>query len=372
MKNKIITVLILYVTMVMITTNTCAEETNPDNKKKTVQQPYTTEVLIKNESADERKQGFSRALEELLLKTSDNPQILDSPVIKDALANSSIYVQRYTYSKRNVTPEQKSLFLQAQFNQSAINRLLQQAKSMEQATANKQILIWLVKTTTFGNKIIEYEGSNDIIVPILKQTAQNFGMSIIFPTLDLQDVNNIKANDICSLDSTIIKNASRRYGTTTIVAGCLQEPITSKMWTSQWLVLDNNQNTTFNFTGPTAADVINQAIRTMAPPPSIHPTKLTLRIINVHGLNQYNDIVRYLTTFKQITQVDLLKISAGVVELKINIIGRQQDLLDEINSQDKLTRNPDITTTPPDIDLDYKWLGSNNETPQPVVAKPVS
>lgn len=370
MKNKIITILIFY--GILITTNICAEEISHKDTKQTTQQPYTTEVLIKDESVDERKQGFSRALEEVLLKNSDNPQLLAASLIKDALANSSLYVNRYTYSKRNVIPDQKSLFLQVQFNQPAINRLLQQAKAMEQAAFKKQVLVWLVKVTAFGNKIVEYEGSNDIIVPILRETAQNFGMSVIFPTLDLQDVNNIKAGEICSLDPSIIKNASRRYGTITIISGCLQEPITSKIWTSQWLFLDNNQSTNFNFTGRTAADVINQAMRAIAPPPSSHPTKLTLRITNVQDLNQYNDIVRYLTAFKQITRVDLLKISAGVVELKIDTIGRQQDLLDDINSQDKLTRNPDITTTPPDIDLDYKWLGSNNEKPQSVVTKPVS
>ena len=342
------------------------------------QPPYMVELPIKDESEDERKQGFTKALEQILIKNSDNPQLADLATIKDALANPSIYVQRYTYTNRNALSEQKILFLQVQFNRAAITRLLQQAKSIEHAV-KQQTLIWLVKTPAFGAKIIEYEGSNDVIVPIFKKSALNLGMSVIFPVLDLQDVSHIKANDICSLHIEIIKNASQRYGTDAIVAGCLQQPITGNMWTSQWLLLSNNKSNNFSFTGLTAEDVITQAMHAIAPnitnttkPPINHPTTLILRITNINGLNQYNEIVRYLTAFRQITQVDLIKISPGEVELRINTIGNQQTLFDEINAQNKLIRNPDMTTLPSGIDLDYKWIDTNNEQSQPIVTRPLS
>ena len=82
--------------------------------------------------------------------------------------------------------------------------------------------------------------------------------------------------------------------------------------------------------------------------------------------------MRYLTAFRQITQVDLIKISPGEVELRINTIGNQQTLFDEINAQNKLIRNPDMTTLPSGIDLDYKWIDTNNEQSQPIVTRPLS
>lgn len=370
MKNKILkkikpisSAIVLFVLVSNIFATQTVAPTLPQ-----VANPISTvvELQVNSESEDERKQTFIKALDQILTKNSGNPKITSSATIKAALLNPSIYIQSYTYVTRNTTntfAKQQTLFLQIQFDQAAIKQLLQQASQPTQQNPNKQqVLVWLVKVTTSGNKIIEDESSNDVIIPILKKSAQDFGGSIIFPISDLQDAGNIKADDICNLNATTIKEASQRYKASTIVAGCVKEPTVNNVWTSQWLLLRDDRSDTFNFSGTTIDSIIMQAMGTIAPTATgivkkqstgNQAKKLTLRITNVSGLNQYNEVVRYLVTLSQIAQIDLVKIGPTEVEMSINIKNDQQALVAALDTQNRLVRN---TNPQMGIDLDYKWV----------------
>ena len=327
------------------------------------QQSYEIELQVNTQTEDERKQAFIKALDQVLTKNSGNPKITTLTAIKTALSNPSLYVQRYTYVTHNpagLAVGQPTLFLQVQFNQAAITQLLNLATQPEQKTDKQQVLVWLVKVVASGNKIMEDESSNDVIAPILKKSAQNFDMSIILPISDLQDTSHIKADDICNLNMAVIKDASERYKTPTIVAGCIMEPVANNMWTSQWLLLRENTSNNFSFSGTKAEDVIMQAMSVIASKAtgitkqlSNQAKKLTLRVVNVNGLDQYNEVVQYLNTFNQTTQIDLVKIGSTEVELSINTKDDKQAFINMLNTQNKLVRNTD---TPVGVDLDYKLV----------------
>lgn len=345
------------------------------------QQLYTIELQVTGESEEERKQSFANALEQVLIKNSNN-QIITLPTIKTALTKPDIYIQRYTYIKRNNLIGKSSLFLQIQFDQASITKLLEQVQIATASTTNSksQTLVWLVTTGALGNQVIVDESSSDTITSILRKNAQDFGISIMLPVSDLQDVNRIKIDDICNLNATTIKNASNRYGVNIIVAGCLKQPSMGNiMWSGRWLLLRDNRSDILNFTGATAENVIMQTMRAIGPiitktekPPINQTKKLIIRITNVKGLEQYNEVVRYLIANSQITQVDLVKIGTTEIELSVSITSDQQTLLTTLATQNKLIRNTDTTTIPPGIDLDYKWVTINNEQTQATSTKPVS
>jgi hypothetical protein len=327
------------------------------------------ELQVRNEGEEERMQAFTKALEQILTQNSGNPKITIQAPIKAALSNPSIYVQSYTY-----VTNQQAVFLRVQFDQAAIKQLLQQTTKPGQKPDQKQILVWLAKVAAPGNKTIENESSNDVIIPVLKKNAQDFGASIMFPISDLQDASSIKADDICNSNAVIIKDASQRYGSRIIVAGCIKEPTVGNMWISQWLLLRDGKNDIFNFSGSTIDNVIRQAISAITlniTDTSNKPKKLILRITNVSGLDQYNEVIQYLSTaFGQTTQMDLIKISPIGVELGVNTRSDKQALITMLDTQkNKLVRSSDVA--PVGIDLDYKLVTTSNEQPQTISAKPV-
>lgn len=319
----------------------------------------TIEIQVNSDSIDERKQAFIKTLEELLVKESNNLNITALPTIKTALSNPSVYIERYTYVAPNITSSNsntpQTLFLQIQFNQAAITQLLQQNK-----VDRSQVLAWLVKVTLPGNKTMEGTNSNDNIVHVFKKTAQDFGISIMLPTYDLQDINYIKPDDVCNLNAAIIKNASERYKTSTIMAGCIKEPVKNNLWTSRWLFLRDNKIEAFNISGATIESIMIQTINTFA------SKKFVLRIANINGLEQYTELMKYLITFNKIARINLTKIGPSTAELSVNIIaGDKQTLLSAINTQNKLA------CTSSSIDLDCKWVTTNNEQYQTIGAKPL-
>ena len=344
---------------------------------------YTIELPVTGNSESERTDCFTKALKQVLIQNSDNPQITTLPIIEAALTQPNNYIQRYTYVKREITPKQSSLFLQIKFDKTAITNLLQQTLPTPPPSTNTDenshhALVWLVKKNS-GNYTIQNESSNDVIVPILKRAAQNDKIAIILPVLDLQELNNLKASAICSLHSEAIKTASKRYGASTIITGCVEKPTTNNKWISQWLLLTDNTTNTYSFEASSADDIITQAMHTIAPllPNTVklsanQSNKLTLRITNVKGLNQCNNVIQYLTTFSQITQTNLIKINPSSIELSITVTGDQQNLLTALSKQHKLIRPANTLTTPSSVDLDFKWIYINNEQPQTTSAKPVS
>ena len=188
---------------------------------------YTIELKVANDEPGARKQAFSEALKQLLIRNTNNPEIINQEPTKTAITNVEKYIQRYTYIN------QKGLFLQVRF--------------------------------------------------IPKSVAQ---------------------------------------------------------------LLRSEQSET-----------------------------ITIRVYNVSGLEQYNELIMYLKTFDQITKIDSPNISASMVELKLSISGDQKDLLAIIGSQGKLIKEPGsrgLTPRRDNSDLEYKWLTAPNEQLQTTSTKPVS
>ena len=337
------------------------------------EQSYMIELPVSDDGNVQRQQSFVKALGLILTKNSNNPEIVSLPEIKTALSNSGRYVQRFNYINRSITADKQDLFLQINFDPKAITQLLQRTSKVVWVNSKPITLVWFAKDVS-GSKILDNESSSDETADILKKKAREFGMTTILPTFDLQDMNSVKVNDICSLNAEKIKLASRRYGTSVIVVGCVKPPILKGDWSSKWLLLRDNKKEIFNFTAAGIEDAITKAMREIAanivstatPVVDGQATKVVIRVTNVNGLDQYNEVVRYLHTFNQIKQIDLVNISSTEIELAVNTIGGQPVLLNVLGGQNKLVPNVDVKVSPPGIDLDYKWVTLDNEKPQTI------
>ena len=90
---------------------------------------------------------------------------------------------------------------------------------------------------------------------------------------------------------------------------------------------------------------------------------MTIKVHNVSGLEQYNELIAYLKTFEQIVKIDSPNISPSMVELKLSISGDQKNLLEMISSQGKLIKD--------NSNSEYKWLTATNEQIQTTSIKSV-
>lgn len=353
--------------------------------------PNVVELPAKDDGSVERGQVFSQALKSMLMASSNNPNIIKLPAIKAALSKPELYVKQFNYVSKGSNANKPTLFLRINFNPQAIDKLLQRiskvvsdsgagAAKTVAVSSKPSALIWLAKDIGTGRMLVD-EGVDESLVYVIRKKAEELSWPVVLP-LDLQDISDVKAQDVCHFKVEGLKKASLRYGTSVIIVGCIKPALLGKTWSSQWLLLQGTKSDRFSFSGESAEGVVVQALQILAnsianvvTKVSGQDTRVVLRIANVNGLDQYHEVARYLHDFsKVITQIDLVNISATEVELAVNAIGGQQALLADLNKQNKIVPNPDVVASPPGIDLDYKWvtLEKENEQPQTASTQPVS
>lgn len=324
---------------------------------------YTSEVPVAGFDEAARQQAFGQALQQILIKVSGNAAIGDLPVVKTMLPNAANLVQSYSYTTHPGATAAQANFLVVQFDAKGIDGLVHQATQKVWSAKRPTTLLWITMVYGPMTKALINESSNDVAVTMLHKNAENFGMPIVFPTMDLQDSTRMSAAAVCNLNAINIKAASVRYGVDSILAGCIMKPILGNTWNSNWLLLNKNTKTQWATSGNGEEEVITQAMLSAsqhlgskpAAANELTPESVVLRITNVNGLTQYTDVVKYLRTLNPVSQVDVVNIDANELVVSVNCIGGQQALITALNAQSRLQPNTAAADAAhPGIDLDYK------------------
>lgn len=329
-------------------------------------QNYSIEVQVAGNTDAERHPALIQALQKLLEKLSGNANINNLPQVKSKFTNVESLVQSYTYITHPAPNMPAATFLVVQFDPKGIETLLHQATQTVWSAQRPTTLVWLAIAYAPLNVSFIDEGSYDAIVPVIHKNAENLGMPIMLPALDLLDSGRVKAEDVCNLNEQTLKNASQRYGVNSILAGCLVKPIIGTTWTSSWIMLNKDKRNQWNTNGTSAEDVVSQAMlhasqysgKKPGQVNEVAPESVVMRITNVKGLSQYTEVVQYLRTLSPVVQVDLLNLGATEIEVNVSCLGGQQALLTALSAQAKLQPNTNSQNVlPPGVDLDFTLTG---------------
>lgn len=250
---------------------------------------YNTEVPIASKGDADRAKAFVEAYKQVIFSLSKDPKIMSSPEIKSKLKHINFWVQSYNYTKHSGADGQPSLFLKVNFDPQGIPERLRptdladtsdESESIDNTAAttstdnetetantanikNADILVWLatIGDNAKTNVIVDDTNTHPIANP-LENIAQKDGFSLTLPTMDLQDITKITADDVCDQDINVIKNSSNRYGATKIAAGCIVQTDSGKR--GQWLLLSEDKIYHWDFSGQNETVILQQAFDSMA------------------------------------------------------------------------------------------------------------
>lgn len=345
---------------------------------------YQVTVPVASQSQNDWQAGISNALAQVIVKVGGNDSVLKSKKIKSALTQASNYVQGYTYitnssaSNSNLNSlamnagnnSQNSLLLQVQFYPQAINQLLQNAGTQSWAKQQRPVtLIWLATQTPQGLAIIN-NNSNDTIATLLQNDANNRGLPILLPMMDLQDMQNVGVHDVWQLDSPGVIIAAKRYGANNILEAKISSDTKQQQWNAQWVLIINGQSMSGNAQGNNANQVIAAMLNKVADNVanktannnSVQTQQVVLSVTNVSGLDDYADIVKYLRSLPPVTDVEVGNIDPENLSVNVTVSGGAQALANAINAgtQMQSVPNPD----PNSKILTYRWNApANNAAP---------
>ncbi len=285
------------------------------------------------------------ALSELLIKLSDNPDITKIPAIQNALKQAPTYVKSYQFLSDPAQTNARTLSVT--FDATSIKSLLNASKQPIKASSNTaatpSVLVWLIYQTPDGEKQFVSPDSPEPRVDLinLDNAAKINGIKLIWPALDLTDINNAQIDRAASLDATLFNQASERYHVKAILAGVLANDAANG-WQSHWLLINQSQSENFNYDQANLADIYQQLFSALKPALNANAKTansstsgdtqtISLMVNNIQNLDDYAKVTKYLQQFSAISKVAPLSVDNQTMTLSVTVAGGVNGLLNALN-----------------------------------------
>ncbi|RDI39848.1 DUF2066 domain-containing protein [Aquicella lusitana] len=319
---------------------------------------YQAEIPVASQSQDERAQAMKEGLVQVLIKVSGNADIEKNAIIKSSLQRADYYVQEYSYALPSSTSSQ--YLLQVHFNTKDINQLLKRAGLAHWKESRPLTLVWLAVTDPqHSAMIIDYETPGDVLED-MKQQGKKYGLPLIFPMMDMSDVNRVTPADVSAMDVSTLKEAGKRYSPDALLIGNLEQSETGAK--SQWQLVLGEDQWNWTITGKTSHDMIaelfNQISQTLAKRYVVKSANASqrwvkLEISNVNRRNDLSQLMQYLKQLTPVQQVQLSQVSGDRVELSVLITGSLSAFQQNASIGQRLILKEQDET---DSKLIYEWL----------------
>ncbi|GLP94783.1 DUF2066 domain-containing protein [Paraferrimonas sedimenticola] len=163
------------------------------------------QVKVSSRSNASLNQGMKAGLTQVLMKNSGGLAQLDEPLLKSRLAAPRALISQYGY-----TDVDGQLWLEMSFDHKQILALLRQSNQPIWAAQRPLTLMWMVDEQSEEQTILSDTLDSEFRDQLLEQ-AQQVGMPMLLPLMDLDDAMTVAANDVKGQFIDPVATASARY-----------------------------------------------------------------------------------------------------------------------------------------------------------------
>ncbi len=325
---------------------------------------YTASVPIKSQQASLRAKAYEQALEQVLIKATGNLQVVGNPIIKQQLPKASNYVQQYGYQTvedKTTMPPMPTLMLQVQFEPDAVQSLLDQAGVALWGNNRPLVVMWLALQDDSQPTIVS--NSDEGPVPeLFKKLAEQRGIPLMLPMMDLTDINSVTMNDIIDDQAMPVMQASQRYGSDAILMGSLQQQ-GPQQWIGQWHLISQGQEFSWTTQGKDDVSVVTQAMDNLTNNLSTRyavmqgtgqQSQTNITVSNVSGLKQFAEVQAYLKKLAPVTSVNVMQMDPDAVTFSLDYEGTLDTLTQAVALDHKLL--PTQAAVDNNVGLSYQWV----------------
>lgn len=187
---------------------------------------YQASAPVSSRDEQERATLTPQLLKQVMLKVVGNQALLESAPLAPILAEAEQYMQQYEYQRTNIAsaeltqPDQLSLSLR--FDPNAVNRALSALQLPIWGKTRPDILVWAVVDNAGQQQLLGLETSPMGVFRPLNEAADQRGLPILIPLLDLQDQAALTVSDIQQNNQAAIEAASARYGADIVVTAIMR------------------------------------------------------------------------------------------------------------------------------------------------------
>ncbi len=321
---------------------------------------YQATLPVSSQLASERSQLISQGLSQVLIKVSGDAQVMSNKAIQSSMGSAEQLMQEFSYTSASGNDSAKPYWLHMDFDPEGVNRLLRNA-GVPVWAQNRPLILVIITYEAQGQQpdIISTESPTPILY-WLKQEAELKGLPVIFPVMDVEDMNHLSAQDSINGALTHLTEVEKRYGCDALLIGrVIQDP--TKKYITQWKFVQGNDQLDWNRDGNLLQEILQGAVNQVTAKLASHYAVVMTNqahhklVLNVSGMTESDDVMQLMDYLKQltlITDVQLLKVTGSDVMLSISLRGSKQSFMESVSIEKKLTLDE---TTPDETVLHFQW-----------------
>lgn len=290
---------------------------------------YQGEVVVEDQSPETRRNALSRALAQVLVKTTGNPAAPEAPGVAEHLSRAPQYVQQFQYRteerpRPGEEPAERVLLLSARFDPAAVERILRDAGLALWGQERPTVLIWLVLQTEEGRQLVGAE--RPVIQAAIHRAARERGLPVLMPLLDLADQQAVSERELWGGFTESLVAASERYGTRTFLLGRVSS--TGDGWRGRWTLFNQGRERYFEAGSDDLAGVLEAGIGSAADAlgdryavslAERSGSRVRIAVEGVTSLADYDRVLDYLGGLTLVQQVDLDRVHGRTMSLRLAV-----------------------------------------------------
>lgn len=265
-------------------------------------------------------------------------------------------------------------------NRKKIDQLIRSAGFPIWSNRRPVTLLWLAKEDERGfERQLLTESLGSDLKQQIQSVAQDRGIEIVFPLMDLEDSARIGIDDVWGRFEDTILYASERYPVEGVLSARLyrvdkqlvnpqsetdetqdsqvtEPPVTqvesNTNWRLEWHF--NQQGESFYYSLeqseylPLLTELVNWLANQLAEKFAVNSANTNnaqgptlLNIVNVDSLSDYVGLQRFFESLTAVSKAELLSINGEQASFALHLLGSQLDLLNEIQLDSRIKRDVD-------------------------------
>lgn len=303
---------------------------------------YSAEVPVAGANAGSRTKGFRKALEQVLIKVAGSGEVLEKPQAEPILEKASRYALRYSYEEKEEQPADENgedadaggLYLTAEFDGAALEQAMHAAGLPVWGANRPTTLVWLGVQSGGERFIVSEDGDSDVRKR-LHRAADERGVPLILPLMDLEDRRRVEYADIRGGFTENLLDAAGRYDAAVVMIGALQE-LRSGEWTAKWSVHREGSASDWNERGTSLTGALRSGVHGLADilaeqyafssVPGGMDDEYVIAVDRLATLDDYAGVLNLLNRFVFVRRAMPVHVEADRMMFRVRMSGRLSEL----------------------------------------------
>ncbi|VAW76776.1 hypothetical protein MNBD_GAMMA15-60 [hydrothermal vent metagenome] len=280
-----------------------------------------------------RQAALGQALATVLIRITGDKTVTSNEATQALLREPGRFVSQFRFNEMQaeVRGEAPELRLWAQFDEVALTRELRNLGLPYWGRDRPDVLVWLAVDDQ-SDRFLVSDTSLNPLVSELRAAAQQHGLPVSLPLMDLEDQQAVTFSDLWGGFLGTVQQASERYRPQVVLVGRVERSRSG--WSGQWSMLGAGARQNWTAHAASAEDVIQAGLSEtaglLATQYAVVASDQTSRLVSVQGIRKLRDyakVQRYLASLSPVEQVQVAMVADDEVQFSLRLNTSEQSLM---------------------------------------------